>query len=577
MFFSLRWQVVEAGRFTEAAQGRIADTKIPSIRGAIYAQDGSTLAYSEPRWEVYVWIPELVFAERKELQTRDEFAAKVAPLIDMSPERLKEILTESEANGYLYPKVADSITMEERDLIQGLLRDKDAEFAQGVKAKLTGIDLRFTSQRIYPEGRLASQILGLTNLLESGDVIGQSGIEGEWDGFLEPQVGFIQGERDAVGNAISLASEKTIEAKRGSSIYTSVDKKLQEIVEEKLEWAVDKYGAKSGSVIIMDPKTGYISALANFPDYDPNLREEKDPNVYGDKAVSEPYEIGSIGKIMTIAAAIDAEIVTPESVILKEGHEGCEKIHKDLQPVCTHDKLPQPPLPINEAFALSDNIYFLHLADNIEKAHPGMFYEYLTKFGIGKHSGVDLAGESFGLLKDWQLWNIGDIAAYSYGHSFQANAVQAISMVAAVANYGVRMQPKIVTKIVESDGEVVNFAPVAVEQVIKPTTTAQMDEMMHVIYENNIFPWEHEYDDLRDYKIAMKSGTALIATSTGYSYDINATYVGYDASPDRSFVMLTRLEAPTEGDLASHNSRVLWMEIFDDVRDHLGVRRIGGF
>jgi cell division protein FtsI (penicillin-binding protein 3) len=406
--------------------------------------------------------------------------------------------------------------------------------------------------------------------------VGISGLEAEWDGYLEPQVGFVQGERDAVGNAISLASEKTIEAKRGSSIYTTIDKKLQNIVERDLKRAITKYKAKSGTVIIMDPKTGYIMALANYPDYDPNLREEKDPEAYGNKAVGEPYEVGSVGKVLTLAAAVDAGVVKPGSVILKNGHEGCEKIHKDLNKVCTHDSLPQPAISIAQAFALSDNIYFLHLGDILEKSSPGIFSEYLDKFGIGKPAGIDISGESFGYLKDWKLWNIGDIAAYSYGHSYQVNAIQVISSVAAVANYGTRMQPKLIKKIVEDDGTTIEFKPVPVAQVVKPTTTKHMDMMMGIIYQNTIgyYPWE--YSHLGEYKIAMKSGTALIPNNIGgYSNRINATYVGYDATPCRTFIMLTRLEDPKVGDLASQNSGFLWMDVFNDVRDHIGVPKKG--
>jgi len=440
-----------------------------------------------------------------------------------------------------------------------------------------GIDMTFTSRRIYPEGRLGSQILGLSSILESGETLGQGGLEGEWDGYLEPQIGFIQGETDAVGNAISLASEKTIEAKRGSSIYTTIDKTLQNVVEEKLKWAVDAYEAKSGTVIIIEPSTGYILAMANFPDYDPNLREEKDTSVYGNQAVSEPYEIGSVGKVFTLASALDAGIVKPQTVIL-EGHAGCEKIHEDLQPVCTHDKLPQPAMSIKDAFALSDNIYFLHLGQLIEEGEKGLFYSYLDKFGIGKPAGIDVAGESFGYLLDWEYWNVGDIAAYSYGHSYQANAVQVISAVATVANYGTRMQPRIVHTVLEADGSEIDFKPRPVEQVVSRDTALQMDEMMHVIYQNNLFYWEHYYDDLRNYKIAMKSGTALIPNDTGgYSNRINATYVGYDASPRRTFAMITRLEDPAVGNLSSQNSRHLWLEIFKEIRGYLGVPRIGEF
>ncbi|MCA9379164.1 penicillin-binding protein 2, partial [Candidatus Dojkabacteria bacterium] len=547
-----------------AAFGRSQQEEIPALRGSIYAKDGTTLAYSEPRYDVYVWLPELQYRELKGLQTRADFTEKVGALTDYTGEQLAQYLEEMENNGVRWIKIAGQVTVEAREKIMNLTVEGDSG------AKLAGYDFIETSKRIYPEGSLASQTIGLTNQDDDGNTIGLGGIEGEWDGNLEPIAGYLSGERDAKGNAIGISTERTIESVRGNSIYTSVDKHLQQIVEQHLKWAVETYNADSGSVVIMDPHDGSIMALANYPTYDANLRENKDASAYGNKAVSEPYEIGSVGKIFTLSTAIDLGVVTPDSVII-QGHNGCESISDDLLPVCTHDKLPQPPMPIKDAFALSDNIYFLHLGQLIEKQD---FYNSLQKFGIGHASGVDLQGESFGYLKDWEKWNIADVSAYSYGHSYQINLVQATAAVAAVANGGVLMQPHVVQKVVQADGTEIDFEPQVINRVIKPETAALMSSMMYVIYQNNLFWWEHQYDDLRSYNIALKSGTALIPDKYGYTNEINATYAGYDANPEHTFVMLARLERP-DGSLASMNTRVLWMEIFRDIKDYLGVKRLG--
>lgn len=566
VIFAIRWQVFDASKFKAYAESRFSDSPIKALRGTIYAADGSTLAYSEPRYNVFLWIPEMVFRETKHQQSRDEFIRTIAPQVDTTAEQLQIKIDTLQAQGVKWIKIADKLTVSEQ-----------AEMIEKM-GEMSGYFFVLSSQRLYPEGQLASQVLGITNVDEQGNAVGLGGIEAAWDGNLEPLAGFVSGDRDARGNAVGIASQRTIEAERGNAIYTSIDKKLQQIVEEKLAWAVENYGADSGTVIILEPKTGRIMSMANFPTFDANTREVNSPDWFGNKAVSEPFEVGSVGKIFTLAAAIDQKTVTPDTVIM-QGHEGCEKIHEDLEPVCTHDHLPQPPLPIKEAFALSDNLYFYHLAEMMYNQDQPVFYDYLDKFGIGKATGVDISGESYGYLKNWQSWNVADIAAYSYGHSYQVNALQAVSAVGALANYGVRMQPQIVTKVVKADGKEIDFQPVPLAQVVSKEATQLMDEMMFQVYKNNIFWWEHHYDHLRDYKIAMKSGTALIPfrDRAGYSTDINATYVGYDASPDRSFVMLTRLERPRSGNLASHNSRVLWLEIFAAMKDYLGVRRIGEY
>lgn len=570
--YSFRWQLFDAERFAAEAAGRSADQRIPSVRGSIYASDGTTLAYSEPRYDVFIDIPELLLRETQEIQTRDEFVSKVAPLIDKTPEQLKIFIEEQYEQGIKYVKAQTSITVETRNKLNALKVDADEKLAENQRRKLTGVSLQETSKRIYPEGQLAAQVLGLTQQLDSGQTVGLGGIEGEWQ-ELEPLEGVVSGERDARGNAIGISAERTIAAQRGNSIYTSIDKKLQQIIEDKLKWGVEAYSAKSGSIVIMDPKTGEIKAIANYPTYDPNLRETTDPEAYGNKAISEPYEIGSVGKIFTLTAAIDTNTVEPDSVIL-EGHEGCEKILDDLEPVCTHDKLPQPALPIKEAFARSDNIYFLHLAQKMPKE---LFYKYMINFGITRSSGVDIKGESTGVaLTEPSRWNVSDQAAYSYGHSYQMTLLQATAAVGAVANYGVLMQPHVVTKVERPDGTSIEMDPTPLRQTNSRETTVLMDEMQFQIYKNNIFWSERHYNDLRNYKIAMKSGTALIQRNGVYTRDINATYSGYDASPDRSFVMLVRLERP-QGSLASTNARVLWLETFRAFKDYLGVRRIGEF
>lgn len=574
IIFAFRWQVAEAERFTLAADGRSQLSYIPSVRGSIYASDGTTLAYSEPRYDVYVWLPELQFRELKEIQTRVEFTDKLGSLIDKSGEQLRQELSALEAQDVKYIKVADSVTVEVRNQIMALTLDADKDKPENQRRKLTGYEMKETSKRIYPENELASQLIGLTKQLEDGSTVGLGGLEAEW-AELEPIEGIVSGERDARGNAIALSAEKTVEAQRGNSIYTSIDKRLQLLVENRLKWAVEAFSAASGSVVIMDPKTGEVKAMANYPTYNPNLREAKDPSVFGNKAISEPYEIGSVGKSFTLAAALDTGTVNPDSVII-QGHQGCEKIHDDLEPVCTHDKLPQPPLPIKEAFALSDNIYFLHLAQLMEKQD---FHDYLVNFGIGIPSGVDIKGESAGYpVKDVEKWNVADQAAYSYGHSYQMNLLQVANGIGAIANYGVLMQPHVVNKVQRVDGTEITLPPRAVKRVITKETAQTMDEIMHQVYQNNLFWWERHYDDLRSYKIAMKSGTALIPLKNGlgYSNEINATYAGYDASPDRSFVMIVRLERP-QGSLASTNARILWLELFRDIKDYLGVKRIGEF
>lgn len=558
----IRWQVVEAAKFEEIQNSRTYSSEIDSLRGPIYARDGSTLAHSVPTFDVYVWMEDINFYESRDIQTREEFIDTVAPVIDLTSEQLKELVAENEEQGILWFRIAKGISAEQWESLNSIR-------IQRTNSKVRGISFTYTSERNYPEGQLASHILGLTTVYKD-TVIGEGGIEGHWNGILNPVKGYLIKEDNAYGQAIPTALLPTVEPKNGSAIYTSIDKYLQQVAEEKIKWGVEKYEAESGTIIIMDPKSGEVLAMANWPTYDPNIRESEE-DAYANIAISSPFETGSTGKVLTIAAAIDSGVINPETTILENGHAGCEEIHRDLLPVCTWDKKPKPPMPARECFAISDNLCFYHMAELMSK---GEFHDYLEAFGVGTPTGVDIDGESFGLLKEAERWNTGDVSAFSYGHGYQMNALQATSTVATIANDGVRMRPYIVQKIIEYDGTEKNFEPQIVEEVVSKETSEQVTGMMHDIYQRNILDTEYYYHHLRNYPIAIKSGTALIATSEGYTNDINSTYIGFDASEKQSFTMLVKLEkpqVPAYDRLSFYNSRLVWLETFDAIKDHLGV------
>jgi cell division protein FtsI/penicillin-binding protein 2 len=566
VFATVRWQGVEASRMNKLARQRSTTSEINSVRGTVFSSDGTTLAYSEPRFDMFVWVKDLEYYEKLKLQTRDEFLNKVAPIIDLTPEALGNIIDENTQKGIMWIPVAKALSDKQWNQLNDLTAD---EF----ETPLKGFQFENKSKRVYPEKRLASHVIGLTNVIND-KTIGLGGVEESWNEILNPIKGILVQETNAKGEAIATALTATIEPKNGSAVHTSINKKLQETVQQKLKEGVEKYRALSGSVVIMDPKTGQIMALANYPDYDPNLREEKDAAVYGNEAVSAPYEMGSVGKALTIAAAVDLDKVDSETIILPDGHQGCEKFTDELGPLCTWDKKAQPPMPLKDCFAKSDNICLFHLArDHLSKEQ---FHDYLSGFGIGKSTGVDLAGESYWPMKDAKDFNIGDIAAMSYGHGYLVNLVQAVDSIAAIANNGVRMKPYVVTKVIDSDGKVSEYKPQILETVLKPETSEKMFYMMNYNYQKSIYYGEWWYNDILDYNIGVKSGTALIADNGVYSNEINASFVGFDQSPQRTFVMGIKLEKPQEPagqNLSAYNVRPLWLDTFQAVKDIIGVPR----
>ena len=260
LIFLIRWQVFEHDRFIALARERIVDNKVPSIRGDILARDGSSLAYSEPRFNIIVYKTELEFAEKYKKQTRDEFVSKVGKVLGIKEATLTQMLE----NDKDWVKITEKITNDKKDELLSLKRDNASD------QELEGIRIEYTSERIYPEHELACHAIGFVGKNDIGDDLGRAGLEHYWEGLLKEQEGYNSSEVDSFGNLIALNNVSQIEAKRGATIYTTIDKNIQSIVQKNIQAAVKKYDAKSATAIVMNPKTGEILALANYPDFDPN-------------------------------------------------------------------------------------------------------------------------------------------------------------------------------------------------------------------------------------------------------------------------------------------------------------------
>jgi cell division protein FtsI/penicillin-binding protein 2 len=574
----IRWEFVDSEKYLAIANERNKQTKIPSVRGSILANDGTTLAYSEPRFDAYIWMPTLQSYEDRQMQTREEFVKKVAPIIEADALELEKQL----ASGQSWIKVANKLTLEQRDKLLDLKSDKNEKIA------IRGLQFQYVNKRIYPENNLASQLLGYVMLAEREDGYkGVWGLEQYWDGLLKPQEGYEATEFDSFGNYIAIGEDETIEPKPGATIYTTINKSVQSVLEENLKKAFEQFKPKSATGIIMNPKTGEIYAMANYPDFDPNnYSKQTDMSVFGNYAVSTPYEIGSVGKVFTLAAAIDLGKVDTNTVILPTGHDGCEIISPDPGPgascrgpnktgkivdcICTAERTPiKHSLSIEDAVVLSDNIAFRHIALTMNYDE---FYQYLVKFGVGKVTHIDTAGESYSVLKPSNTWNYADQAVFSYGHGYSITPIQAITGVAAVANEGQRMQPYMVSKVVDADNKVTVFKPKVIEQVVKPETCDKVMYLMNKAFLKQLREAKYKY--LSKYYIGLKSGTALVPYKdrAGYSDKINTTFVGFDASPEKKFVMFIKLEEPEVGVLSWQNVRVVWLDTFIGIKDILKVQ-----
>jgi len=241
----------------------------------------------------------------------------------------------------------------------------------------------------------------------------------------------------------------------------------------------------------------------------------------------------------------------------------------NVQCICVYDRKPQKRVMTTlDALTGSDNIAFRHIAMTMSYQE---FHDYLIKFGAGKVTQIDLPSESYATLKEAKDWNYADQAVYSYGHGYSLTPLELVVGVAAISNDGDRMQPYLVSKVIDSDGLVTEFKPKVLAHVIKPETAKTVGTMMHQVYLNQLI--EKKYKPLASLNVALKSGTAIIPYTdrAGYSSDINATFLGFDASPDKKFAMIIKLEKPDVGDLSYYNARILWLDTLLAIKDHLNL------
>jgi len=555
--FLFRWQIIEYDRYRVLANQRVKDSQLASLRGSILSSDGSPLAYSVPVYDVYAYIPEIEYAEDLYRQTREEFIYKVSSILELDKEKLEGKLN----TDILYTSVAKNVSAEKKKELENTKSDRNAD------KSLEGLHYEPSEQRIYPDGYLSSHIIGFVGKNSLGEDIGRNGIEGYWNGDLSWKKGFLIEETDSFGNQILTGKYEPIFPKVGRSIRLTINRGLQEIVEKKIEEGVKKWNSKSGTVVIMDPRSGEILAMANYPTYDPNKYNEiQDFSVFRNKAVSDPYEFGSVGKCFTASAAIDLNIYTPKTIVF-DHHEGCIDLTSD-KIVCTASKKEAEEMDVTDVLAYSDNIGAYYIADKVGAEN---MYKYLREFGIGNKTNIGLAEESSSTLKVPEDWNIADIAAYSYGQGYSATPLQIVSGVSAIANKGTRMQPYIVSKIYDEE-KVIEIEPKVASTPLSKESAMTVNEMLTEVFTRNGSRWE--YKELNNYKLAGKSGTASILSESALSYAedrVNVTFIGWDSSDNPKFIMLIKLEEPEGSPYSVTSVQPLWMETFLEIKDYIGV------
>lgn len=528
------WQIVRAAFLEAQADNQhFTDTKIDANRGKILFSDGSILVSSNPIFSLY-GLPKAIASNQKV-----KIAYLLAKVIAEDPEQIETT-------------AKDLINKLSQDLYWVLLK-KDVSIDQKKQIEdlnLQGIGFEQGSSRFYPEGSSSAHLLGFLGSDAKGASKGYFGLEGYYDGELRGVPGLLRHERDALGLPILIGSFFTNQAVNGKDLVLNVDRSVQFIVEQILKSGIEKYGAKSGSVIVMDPKTGGILALASFPNYDPAKFFNYPKEFYKDSVVADQYEPGSTFKVLVMAAGLNEDLVKPDT--------HCDNCAGPVSlsgfTIRTWDNKYFPGTSIKDVIIHSDNTGMVFVA---RKLGLDKFYTYLQNFGFGQQTNIDLQDESSPEIRSKDTWKEVDLATASFGQGIAVTPIQMVSAVSAIANGGYLMEPHVVKDIKDEKSNFV-VKPRVVRQVIKTSTAQMMKEMMVAAVEQG----EAKFFRLKGYKIAGKTGTAQIPVAGHYDPNKTiASFVGFAPADDPKFVMLVRFDEPSASIFGAETAAPTFFEI----------------
>jgi len=435
-----------------------------------------------------------------------------------------------------------------------LKRGLSFDDAAGIRAKsIAGVLVIPEYNRHYPEGGLASQILGFVN--SEGE--GKYGFEGHYNDELKGKEGNIVGEKDTLGRIINLLSEQ--DPQNGTSYVLTIDRSVQYFIEKKLGEALQEYKADSGTVVVMDVQTGGIVAMASLPNYDPNNYKEvakQNQSLFMNPAISMLYEPGSILKPIVMAEAINEGAVTPET----EGNFDWHTFVDGFE-IKTAERKAFGQENMTQVLQNSDNVAMVWIADKLGKEK---LYNGLKDFNFFDKTGVDLDGEISGYTTPLRQWKDINRATISFGQGIAVTPIQLVAAYAALGNSGVYLEPHIVDKIVRPDGSEKKIEKLEQNRVVSEDTSKKMGEMLYQVVEQG-HSWRAK---VPGFKIGAKTGTAQISKAEGgyeESEDGLGIYIhslaGYAPTDDPKFAMLVKLDRPKSSKYAESTAAPLFGEI----------------
>lgn len=540
------WQIIKGSSLEKQAEAQYRrSVTLTGNRGSIYTSDGYPIVSNERVFTLFAQphiledkpenisklLLSYLLAELDEYQEATEEAVK-----EEISETFEQQLTEKLSKDGKWVSLKTNISENTKKLIQ----DLDI-YALGFDPHL---------KRTYPEASMAAHLTGFVGKDKEGIDIGYFGIEGAMEHELKARKARSTVITDALGLQLSGKNSSDSMFIDGRSVTTTIRRDVQYMIEKQLKLAVEKYGAKSGEVIVMDPTTGKILGLAAYPNYSQDEFYKYDSAYHKNPTLSDLYEPGSTFKAITVAAGIEEKTITPETECDK--CDGPRKFGKYT--IRTWNNEYTPNITMEEGLANSDNTAMIFIAETLG---VDRFKDYLHKFGVGEEIKIDLQEDAKTPFPE--KWGDVKLATTSFGQGVVVNSMQVLRAISTIANNGVMMRPTIIESVKnEVSGEVIEHKPIEERKVISPKTAETVTKMLVVAAQHGEAQWVAS----DKYPVAGKTGTSQVVTEKGYDNEKTiASFVGFAPPEDPKFVMITKLVEPTTSPWAAETAAPLWHRI----------------
>ncbi len=500
-------QVLQGEKLKRRAEiQQLTEWTVLPKRGAVLDRAGEPLALSMESQSVYV--------RPRRIHDAETLARELARVLHLNLAEVTQKITSEKPFVWIKRQISSA----EAEQIQTLNVD--------------GLGMSYEPNRYYPQGQLAGQVIGFVNR----DSQGLEGLELQYDSQVRGETGSSVAERDALGRRVLVQGIEGLQLPPGSDLHLTLDTSIQHLAEKELEATITKYRAKAGVAIVVDPFTGEVLALANYPSFNPNEFSKQSPQQRRNRAVTDSFEPGSTFKTILAAAALEEEVVGKEDLFY------CEMGKYPYAGKIIHDTHPYGWLPFSKILQVSSNIGFTKVAEKLKKER---YFKYIEKFGFGKVTGIDLPGEVPGLLRRPESWSAIDLATHAFGQGISTTPLQMVMAYAAVANGGFLMRPYVVRRVASPKGEVImENQPHVVRRVVSEKTSATLASMLKEVTSEG---GTGVMASVEGFEVAGKTGTAQKADLAHGGYASKkrvGSFIGFVPADNPRLVALVLVDEP---------------------------------